>query len=163
MTKFEAMLLVLKDRLLIGSGIVGLLLFLVAPYFYPLYLFAFLLVFNAFDLLGYRNVLDCQREEDKSNIKLPSYRLMQTTFEIFILAVIALSSNIYVALACKLAHWFGAQDVLYYIIGGFKMDALFTWLKWTPLGIVKGDLTSKEVEIQASIGVIISLIILFFI
>lgn len=162
LTKFEKMQLVLQDKLVIGSGILGVLLFIAAPFLNILFLPAFLLVFNAFDLLGYRNVLRAELYEDPTNKCTPSYRIMQTMFEISLLTIIALTSNIYVAAAVKLSHWFGAQDVLYYLIGKYRIEGIFTWLKWTPLGICKGWLTPKEVELQALTGVILSAILILW-
>jgi len=57
MTKFEKMLLVLSDYYTISTLFLGALLFIPARWIYVFYLPAFLLIFNAFDLLGYRNVL----------------------------------------------------------------------------------------------------------
>ena len=162
LTKLEKMKLVLKDTLLIGSGILGVALFCAAPFLQILYLPAFLLVFNAFDLLGYRNVLRSEQFEDPTNKQTPSYRIMQTMFEMALLTIIALTSNIWVSLTVKISHWFGAQDVLYYLIGKYKFDEVFTWLKWTPLGIVKGSLSKNKVIIQASIGILVSAFLIIY-
>jgi len=83
---------------------------------------------------------------------------LQTLFEIALLIIILLLSNVKVMLACKFAHWFGAQDVLFYIVGRYKFDAVFSWLKWTPLGIIFGNLSAVEVKLQAAAGIVIATI-----
>ena len=55
---------------------------------------------------------------------------------------------------------FGLQDVFYYLFLKEKLPVKWNWMKWTPLGFIKGDLTKNEIVIQAVVGVIISVILL---
>lgn len=41
-----------------------------------------------------------------------------------------------------------------------KLPLKWNWMKWTPLGWFKGDLTKNEIVIQSIIGIIISAVLL---
>jgi len=157
MEKLKNILIVLKDWRLTLSGLLGIGLMFYS-YTAPI---GFILILNTFDLLGYRNVL--KAELHNTDIELSSYRVMQAMFHVMILTLIYFVYGGEVALCGGLLHWFGLQDFIYYIIGGYDFPKIWSWLRWTPLGLIKGDLSNTEMIIQLIIGLIIgysSLIIL---
>lgn len=144
--------------------------FLDIPLLYPL---AFVLMTNMFDLLGYGQIMQPIYDADKMSLDkyaiesriykevLPYYRIIQKLF-IFQLAnyVWILTDNWVIALACLCSNFGGFQDVLYYFFGRYNFNQDYTWLKWTPLGMLLGDLNKTEFIIQGivSFGLIIILI-----
>lgn len=81
-------------------------------------------------------------------------------YDILLLLIIGLQFDWIAALAGWIMKQFGLQDVLYYFFLSKKLPEKWTWMKWTPLGFFKGNLTSSEILIQAFIGITITLIIL---
>jgi len=162
-TKLEALLSVIKDWRLTLSGLMGIALLL------PIYntaqfftvIIGFNLLFNAFDLLGYRNVLQSETHNTQG-IELPSYRIMQSLFQVTLLVLIYLLYGWKVVLCAELLHWCGFQDWLYYFIGRYKMPGVWTWLTWSPVGFFNGDVTDKELTIQILIGMMVSILIYWF-
>ena len=118
--------------------------FLNIPYLYPL---AFVLLTNMFDLLGYGQIMEVTNAYDHTvyHAVLPYYRIIQKLF-IFQLAnyVWILTGNWIIALGCLCANFGGFQDVLYYFFGRYNFNQNYTWLKWTPLGMLIGDLNKWE-------------------
>ena len=55
---------------------------------------------------------------------------------------------------------FGLQDVLYYLFLQKELPEKWTWMKWTPLGFLKGNLSKNEILIQAVTGIVIAVILL---
>ena len=55
---------------------------------------------------------------------------------------------------------FGLQDILYYVFLKTSLPQNWTWMKWTPLGFVKGNLTRNEIITQAVVGILIAVVLL---
>ena len=152
MEKIKSILNVLKDWRLTLSGLIGIALLLpiynVAQFFTVI--IGFNLLFNFFDLLGYRNVLES--ENNNHGIELPSYRIMQVLFQVTLLTVIYLLYGWKVAASAELLHWCGLQDLLYYLVGNYKLPGVWTWLSWTPIGFFKDVVTDNELFLQIILG-----------
>lgn len=168
MTKYEVTIIILKDYWLTITGVLGWLL-LISDIFISsgsLSIIGFLLIFNWFDLLGYRNVLHAMKLKDSAvkqftGKELPSYRIMQTMFEICLILFIMSTQGIIIGLLAKLVHWFGVQDIIYYLVGKYKFPKVWTWLYWTPLGLLWKDKTIGIPNIYIILQAIIGLILVF--
>lgn len=154
MTKTEIILNIFKEHRLTISFIIGVI-FLFFSWTVPI---GFILIFNFFDVLGFRNVLNGQHRQFDTGVA--SYRIIQNLFEIVLLLMIYFAYGLEFAIASKILHWFGAQDIVYYIVGKYKFPKIWTWMAWTPLGILKGNLSNLEIMIQFFVGIIISVLIL---
>ena len=144
--------------------------FLNIPLLYPL---AFVLLTNMFDLLGYGQIMQPIYDADKMLLDkyaielriykevLPYYRIIQKLF-IFQLVnyVWILTGNWIIAIACLCANFGGFQDVLYYLFGRYNFNQNYTWLRWTPLGMLIGDLNKWEFVIQGIVSFLLVSIIL---
>lgn len=129
--------------------------------------FFFLMVSNLFDMLGYyvvlrRGVVEGEWEL-RSNIILPAYRVIQNMFDYLLLFVVLVYGGVLVALAGIVLKWFGVQDVLFYIFLKVRFPAVWSWLEWTPFGLLikGGTIRNWIVMLQAVLGIAISIIILF--
>src|ERR1035437_5653463 len=138
---------IIKDWRLMICGCVGIgLLFysLTSP-------LGFILLFNAFDLLGYRNMLGS--EDTTNKFQVASYRIMQIMFQVLLMVLLWKFYALKFAVAAVVMHMFGCSDLLYYIVGEYDIDQEWTWLKWTPIGAIanlwKRGLSGFEVVWQA--------------
>lgn len=138
----------LLAAILIGAGF----------WFAPLAAMGALLLFTMFDLVGWEAV---QPYYDTDRKLVMAYRILQHTF---LLMLFVLTWGLFgwtVAGAWILVWWFGGADILYYWIGQYLLPtATWTWMKWTPLGIIKGDLSTLVVLIQAGVGMFIAILLL---
>lgn len=137
--------------------------------------FFFLATSNLFDMLGYYIVLRrmwgktvvsgvvVEEGELRSEIILPAYRVIQNMFDYLLLFVVFWFGGWKVALAGAILKWFGLQDVLFYLFLKVKFPTVWTWLEWTPFGLlIKGEkIHNILVIIQAILGLAISIILLF--
>lgn len=126
--------------------------FLNIPYLYPL---AFILLTNAFDLIGYGNIQQVISNYDTNIYRatIPYYRIIQKLFNWLLAVTIwSITGNWIIAIACLCANFGGFQDLLYYIFGRYNLNQNYTWLRWTPLGILIGDLNKTEFIIQGIIS-----------
>ena len=123
------------------------------PYLYPL---AFVLITNTYDLLGYGNIMDVVNAYDHTvyHAVLPYYRIMQKIFNYVLMTGIVwqVTGSWLITLGCGLANIGGFQDVLYYAFGRYNFNQNYTWLKWTPLGMLIGDLNKWEFVIQGLVS-----------
>lgn len=81
-------------------------------------------------------------------------------YDVLLLIIIAIQFDWIAALAGWIMKIFGLQDVFYYLFLKEKLPLKWTWMKWTPLGFFKGDLSKNEIVTQAAIGILISVILL---
>ncbi|NLH60104.1 MAG: hypothetical protein GX452_01710 [Ignavibacteriales bacterium] len=126
--------------------------FLNLPYLYPL---AFVLLTNMFDLIGYGNIQQIIFEYDVNiySVTLPYYRIIQKMFNWLLVATVwSITGNWIIALGCLCANFGGFQDLLYYIFGRYNLNQNYTWLRWTPLGMLIGDLNKWEFIAQGLIS-----------
>lgn len=136
--------------------------FLNIPLLFPL---AFVLLTNAFDLIGYGNIQQIISEYDPLlyGSTVFYYRIIQKLFNWLLVGLIwSITGNWIIALGCLFANFGGFQDVLYYLFGRYNFNQNYTWLKWTPLGMLIGDLNKWEFVIQGlvSFGMVITALII---
>lgn len=151
------------------SYLVGIILFSL-----KLYPFSFLIIFNAFDILGYHIAMNSEIGL-QNNIQLPAYRIMQTSFQILCLILIGIVGGIIPVIGCVLLHWFGWQDILFYFVLKIPLPKAWNWLGWTPIGLIakvkpinkylhiKNDdnyIKNSIIITQAIIGVILCLLLM---
>ena len=148
--------------------LVGLNLFLVIVFsfamFYLEYLVPvfFILTSNLYDILGYHFALIRRTKVMPEKIIIRSYRITQIMFDVTLLILLAVIFSPVAALAGAVLKLFGLQDVLYYMFLRMEFPEKWTWLKWTPLGIINKSLSLKIVMLQSVIGIVISFFILLF-
>lgn len=123
-------------------------------------LVTFALAINLYDILGYHFTLIRRSTQLPDKIIIRAYRIHQLLFEILITLLIGLIAGWKYSIASLIIKWFGLQDILYYLFLQKKIPDKFTWMKWTPFGILKGDLSKFEVIFQSVIGIIISILII---
>lgn len=123
----------------------------------------FILVSNLFDILGYHFSLIRRTNKASEKIIVRSYRINQYMFDLLLLILIGILFGWITAVAGWILKLFGLQDIFYYLFLKEKLPESWNWMKWTPLGFIKGTLIKQEIVIQAFIGLIISTIILFLV
>ena len=139
------------------------LLFLGLSFFYqPASAFLFILLSNVFDILGYHFSLIRRSKELPDKVIIRSYRINQFLFDLLLLILIGLQFNWIAALCGWIIKLFGLQDVFYYLFLQMPLPEKWTWMRWTPLGFLKGDLNKTEIIIQAAIGIVITILIFIF-
>ena len=93
---------------------------------------------------------------------IKAYRINQLMFDVLLLLILCLLFGWLPALCGGILKIFGLQDVTYYIFLQKQLPEKWHWLKWTPFGFIKKNMTETEVVIQAMIGIIICIVILIF-
>lgn len=89
--------------------------------------------FTVFDLIGYKWLCD---QGDRKDL-VPYYRMMQVMFQAVLYLTVWLLAGWQAAAASALIWWTGGCDLLYYWIGFYKLfSSAWTWLWWTPVGLV---------------------------
>jgi hypothetical protein len=151
---------ILKYRLVWLNFLLCCLLGLFAFYEYRIAGFLFISVSNLFDIFGYHFSLIRRTNRLPEKIIIRSYRINQFMFDLLLLILIGLLFNWMTALSGWIMKLFGLQDILYYIFLQKGLPEKWTWMKWTPLGFFKGNLTRNEIVIQAVIGILIAIILL---
>jgi hypothetical protein len=122
--------------------------------------FLFVLVSNLYDILGYHFSLIRRSKEMPEKIIIRSYRINQFLFDLILLLLIGIQFDWIAAFAGWILKEFGLQDVFYYLFLKEKLPEKWNWMKWTPLGLFKGDLTKNEIVLQSIVGIIFSIILL---
>ncbi len=149
---------------LVWLNILICLLFLIASLYYSqLAAFLFIFLSNLFDILGYHFVLIRRSNQIPDKIIVRSYRINQFLFDLLLLILIGLTFGWLAALSGWIMKLFGIQDILYYLVLSLPIPEKWTWMKWTPLGFIKGNLIKSEIFLQALTGLLISIVILFLI
>ena len=140
--------------------------FLNIPYLYPL---AFVLITNTFDLIGYGQIMEVVSNSTYYlsavsglySVIIPYYRIIQKLFNwLLVVTIWSITGNWIIAIACLCANFGGFQDVLYYLFGRYNFNQNYTWLRWTPLGMLIGDLNKWEFVIQGIVSFLLVSIIL---
>lgn len=116
---------------------------------------------NLYDILGYHFTLIRRTKQLPEKVIIKAYRIHQLLFESLLVVLLGVLFGWQHSLGCVIIKWFGIQDILYYLFLQRKIPEKFTWMKWTPLGILKGDLSNIEVIFQGTIGFIIAILIIF--
>jgi hypothetical protein len=86
---------------------------------------------------------------------IKAYRINQLMFDVLLLIILGLLFGWIPALCGVLLKIFGVQDVTYYIFLQKPLPENWHWLKFTPLGAIKKNLSKFEVVLQAIIGIFI--------
>lgn len=129
-------------------------------YYFQTAAILFVLLSNLFDLLGYHFSLIRRTTKLPEKIIIRSYRINQFMFDVLLLILIWIQFNWVAAVAGWIMKLFGLQDVFYYLFLKENLPEKWNWMKWTPLGLIKGTLTKNEIIIQAITGVVIAVILL---
>ena len=110
-------------------------------------------VFDHFTLIRRTNQIP-----DKIIVK--SYRVNQFIFDALLLLLIGIQFSWVASIAGWIMKLFGLQDIFYYLFLNEKLPVKWNWMRWTPLGWFKGDLTKNEIVIQSRVGILIAMILL---
>lgn len=148
-------------RLVWLNFIVAIIFLIVSYYSYWFVPLFFILCSNLFDILGYHFTLIRRTTKMPEKIIIKSYRVNQLMFDIVLLILIGLYFGWVTAVSAMILKLFGIQDLLYYFFLQKELPGNWTWMKWTPLGYLKGDLIKFEVIVQGAFGFLLNLLILF--
>lgn len=151
---------ILKYKLIWLNFLLSVLFIPLSFYEYRFAPFLFILLSNLFDILGYHFSLIRRTTQLPEKIIIRSYRINQIMYDVLLLIIIGIQFSWIAALAGWIMKQFGLQDVFYYLFLKENLPAKWNWMKWTPLGLIKGTLTKNEIIIQAIIGIVIALILL---
>jgi len=151
---------ILKYRLLWLNFILVLLTAALSFFYADFAALLFVLLSNLFDILGYHFALIRRTNQLPEKVIIRSYRVNQFMFDLLLLILIAIQFSWIAALSGFIMKWFGLQDILYYLFLQKELPELWTWMKWTPFGAIKGNLNRFEIIIQAITGMIIAILIL---
>lgn len=136
-------------------------LFAAASYYIPYSIpILYILLSNLYDILGYHFTLIRRLTYLPEKEYVRSYRLIQLMFDLTLALLIAVIFGWIASLSGLLLKLFGIQDLLYYVFLKKPFPKIWTWMKWTPLGLLKGKLTFLEIIIQGCIGIILSALII---
>lgn len=147
---------------LVWLNVLFILIFVLISFFeFRFAAFLFILLSNLYDILGYHFALIKRSNQLPEKIIIRSYRINQLMYDLLLLLLIGFHFDWMASLAGWIMKQFGLQDVLYYFFLSKKLPNNWTWMKWTPLGFFKGNLTRNEILFQAFTGIIISVLLLF--
>jgi len=151
---------ILKYRL-IGLNLLLCTVFTILSfYFFEAAAILFVLLSNLFDILGYHFSLVRRTTQLPEKIIIHSYRINQFMYDLLLLIIIGMQFNWITALCGWIMKLFGLQDIFYYLFLKEKLPLKWNWMKWTPLGFIKGNLTRNEIITQAVIGIVIAVVLL---
>jgi hypothetical protein len=135
------------------TGILSFIVFEISALF-------FVLLSNVFDILGYHFTLIRRTNQIPDKIIVKSYRVNQFLFDALLLLLIGIQFSWVASIAGWIMKLFGLQDIFYYLFLNEKLPLKWNWMRWTPLGWFKGDLTKNEIVIQSIVGILIAMILL---
>lgn len=133
---------------------------IISFYFFEAAAFLFILFSNLFDILGYHFSLIRRTTQLPEKIIIHSYRINQFMYDLLLLILIGIQFDWIASLAAWIMKLFGLQDILYYIFLHESLPQNWTWMKWTPLGFFKGNLTKNEIIIQSITGILLAIVLL---
>jgi hypothetical protein len=151
---------ILKYRLVWLNLVLCVVFMILALYFFETAAFMFVLLSSLFDILGYHFSLIRRSKQLPEKIIIHSYRINQFMYDVLLLIIIGIQFNWIVSLAGWIMKLFGLQDILYYLFLQKELPEKWTWMKWTPFGFIKGNLTRNEIITQAIIGIVIAITLL---
>lgn len=151
---------VFKYKLVWLDSLLCLIFTILSFYYIEAATFLFILLSNLFDILGYHFTLVRRTTQLPEKIIINSYRINQFMYDVLLLIIIGIQFNWISSLAGGIMKLFGLQDIFYYLFLEEKLPAKWTWMKWTPLGFLKGNLSRNDIVFQAVLGIIISSLIL---
>ena len=147
---------ILKYRLVWLNLILCIIFLILSFYFFEAAALLFVLLSNLFDILGYHFSLIRRTTQLPEKIIIHSYRINQFMYDMLLLIIIGIQFDWVAALAGWILKQFGLQDIFYYLFLKTSLPQKWTWMKWTPLGFFKGNLTRNEIIIQAITGIVIA-------
>lgn len=153
---------VFKYKLVWLNAVLCVLFSVVSFYFFEASALLFVLLSNLFDILGYHFSLIRRSNQLPEKIIIHAYRINQFMYDLLLLILIGIQFDWLAALAGWIMKEFGLQDVFYYLFLKEKLPLKWNWMKWTPLGFFKGDITKNEIVFQAFVGIIIAVTLLIF-
>jgi hypothetical protein len=151
---------ILKYRLVWLNLLLFIIFLILSFYFFEAAAFLFVLLSNLFDILGYHFSLVRRTTQLPEKIIVRSYRINQFLFDLLLLVLIGIQFDWISAVAGWIMKLFGLQDVFYYLFLKEKLPLTWNWMKWTPLGWFKNDLTKNEIVFQSIVGTFIAIILL---
>ncbi len=151
---------ILKYRLVWLNLALCVVLTIISFYFFETAALLFILLSNLFDILGYHFTLIRRSNQLPEKIIIHSYRINQFMYDVLLLILIGTQFGWITSLTGWIMKLFGLQDVFYYIFLKEKLPQNWTWMKWTPFGFFKGNLTRNEIVAQVVIGILISFTLL---
>ena len=147
---------ILKYRLVWLNLILCIIFLILSFYFFESAALLFVLLSNLFDILGYHFSLIRRTTQLPEKIIIHSYRINQFMYDMLLLIIIGIQFDWVAALAGWILKQFGLQDIFYYLFLKTSLPQKWTWMKWTPLGFFKGNLSRNEIIIQALTGIVIA-------
>jgi len=151
---------ILKYRLVWLNLVLCIVFTVLSFYLFETAALLFILLSNLFDILGYHFSLIRRTTQLPEKIIIHSYRINQFMYDALLLIIIGIQFSWMASLSGWIMKLFGLQDVFYYIFLKEKLPQKWTWMKWTPLGFIKGNLTRNKIITQAVIGILISVALL---
>ncbi len=151
---------ILKYRLVWLNLILCIIFTILSFYFFETAAFLFVLLSNLFDILGYHFSLIRRSTHLPEKIIIHSYRINQFMYDVLLLIIIGIQFDWISALAGWILKQFGLQDIFYYLFLKTSLPQTWTWMKWTPLGFIKGNLSRNEILVQAIIGIVVAVTLL---
>ena len=151
---------ILKYKLVWLNLILCIIFLILSFYLFEFSALLFILSSNLFDILGYHFSLIRRTTQLPEKIIIHSYRINQFMYDMLLLIIIGIQFDWVAALAGWILKQFGLQDIFYYLFLKTSLPQKWTWMKWTPLGFIKGNLSRNEIIIQALVGIIISVTLL---
>lgn len=151
---------ILKYRLVWLNLVLCIVFTILSFYFFEFASFLFVLVSNLFDILGYHFSLIRRTNQLPEKIIIHSYRINQFMYDVLLLLIIGIQFDWIAALAGWILKQFGLQDIFYYLFLQTSLPQKWTWMKWTPLGFFKGNLSRNEILIQVTVGIFLAIALL---
>jgi len=151
---------ILKYRLVWLNLVLCIVFTILSFYFFEFASFLFVLVSNLFDILGYHFSLIRRTNQLPEKIIIHSYRINQFMYDVLLLLIIGIQFDWIAALAGWIMKQFGLQDIFYYLFLKTPIPLKWTWMKWTPLGFFKGNLSRDEILIQVIVGIFLAIALL---
>jgi hypothetical protein len=151
------------------SVFITLISLLFTPVASPLF---FVFYSNLFDVYGYYFVLrrlwtpDGISDYALGYSVLVAYRIIQNFFDYTLLVLIWVLFGFKFAFAGWVLKMFGLQDILFYGVLDIEPPKVWTWLKWTPFGLLENLIRGKGLEnwlviVQAGLGFLIYILICY--
>ena len=151
---------ILKYRLVWLNLLFCIVLTILSFYLFEASVLLFVMLSNLFDILGYHFSLIRRSKQLPEKIIIHSYRINQFMYDVLLLIIIGIQFDWIAALAGWIMKLFGLQDIFYYLFLKTSLPQKWTWMKWTPVGFLKGNLTRTEIVIQAAFGIVIAFTLL---
>lgn len=179
--KFNDLVKIIKSSNILLLFIIAIALIIINIFFKQniFGLFIYSILFVIFDSLGWhyiilvetnyaRKLLIISNSTDVSDLFVSkiAYRVMQTMFQWLMLVPVYFLWDLSTAISCLVLWWFGFDDLLYYFALGVSLnkESNFNLLKsWSVHLLYKGDVTKFLFVFFSILGLIISILILFFV